>query len=451
MSVRPRAAVPALLLVLAAWSLFAFAGSYRWTSVPVVAGAALAAALARPRPGGRHRYLDLALVVCLLVVAAQLVPLPPSLRLGLAPESAALDAELFLGRRATATGAAYPLSTDPDSTGWALLFAAAVLVLFWSARATLERSGGVRRLCRGVAGLGFLLACLVFVQRALSPRRFYGLWLPTDLTPDPRPLGPFINRNMLATWLVLAIPLVAGYLLARLDARRTARAAGIGADVLDARMVWIAASLCLMLATLLASLSRSGLAGAAAAGLVLLLLARRHLRATQVAGLAGGLVGLGLIAALYANVPALADRFGDVYASGLGGRVEVWRQTWPMVAAFPLTGIGVGAFERGMSVYQTSNRTLFVNHAHNEYLQVLVEGGLLLAVPLWIAIGIAAWRVARRLRTDRTSVFWIRAGAAAALAGVAVQSVWDIGLRQPANAVLFAAVAAIALHRPRDP
>jgi hypothetical protein len=47
---------------------------------------------------------------------------------------------------------------------------------------------------------------------------------------------------------------------------------------------------------------------------------------------------------------------------------------------------------------------------------------------------------------DRTAVFWIRAGAASGMLAVAVQSVWDTGLRMPANAVLFSLLAAIALH-----
>ena len=54
--------------------------------------------------------------------------------------------------------------------------------------------------------------------------------------------------------------------------------------------------------------------------------------------------------------------------------------------------------------------------------------------------------IARRLREDRSAAFWIRAGAASGLVAVAVQSVWETGLQRPANAVLFAILAAVALH-----
>ena len=443
----PRSSIAALILVLIGWSLFAFAGSYWWTSVPTIAGAAAAVLAAPPRFGRPHRLLDLSLALCLLATAAQLVPLPSEYRYALSPGAPALERALFLDPAAgPLAGPSRPLSMDPASTRWSLLLGGAIVALFWSARAAFEERGGIRRVSRGIAGLGLVLACVVFVQRAVSPRLFYGWWSPLDLTPDPRPLGPFINRNMLATWLMLAIPTVVGYLLARLNARR----AGGVQDAIDARTLWLSAALCLMLATLLASLSRSGLAGVATAFFLLILLARQRLPRAQVAALAAGMVSLAVLAALYANVPALAARVGDVFASGLGGRLEVWRQTGPMAVDFPLTGLGVGAFERGMSVYQTSTRTLFLNHAHNEYLQVVVEGGLLLAMPVGMAAAAAAWGVMRRLQADRTSVFWIRAGAAAGLLAVAAQSVWDVGLRQPANATLFAAVAAIALHAPRQ-
>jgi O-antigen ligase len=119
-----------------------------------------------------------------------------------------------------------------------------------------------------------------------------------------------------------------------------------------------------------------------------------------------------------------------------------------MARDFAMAGVGVGAFVRGMLVYQESTRLIFINHAHNEYLQILVEGGVLLAAPVLMALVAGGREVARELRADPTPMFWIRAGAAAGLAAAAVQGLWDTGLRMPANAALFALIAAIALHEP---
>jgi hypothetical protein len=47
-------------------------------------------------------------------------------------------------------------------------------------------------------------------------------------------------------------------------------------------------------------------------------------------------------------------------------------------------------------------------------------------------------------------MYWVRAGAASGLVAVAVQSIWETGLRVPANTLLFAVLAAVSLHRPVD-
>jgi O-antigen ligase len=155
-----------------------------------------------------------------------------------------------------------------------------------------------------------------------------------------------------------------------------------------------------------------------------------------------------LLALPYTNTPALAARLTDTLPADVGGRLAIWRETWAMARDFLAIGIGVGAFERGMLVYQQGSRVMFINHAHNEYLQVLTEGGLLIAFAVVAAIVAGASLVVQRLRSDSVRTFWIRTGALSGLIGVGMQSLWDTALRMPANGVLFAIVAAIALHAP---
>jgi O-antigen ligase len=119
-----------------------------------------------------------------------------------------------------------------------------------------------------------------------------------------------------------------------------------------------------------------------------------------------------------------------------------------MAKDFWLIGIGAGAFERGMVVYQPSPHETFFNHAHNDYLQMLTEGGLLLAIPAIAAAAAGISGIRSLLRSDRSSMYWVRAGAASGLVAVAVQSIWETGLRVPANTLLFAVLSAISLHRP---
>lgn len=444
---RPPAAariVPAGILTIVGWTLLAFAGAYRWTIIPVVIGAVALLLLARPRVmAARTRILDGSLTASLVAVGLQLVPVPAWLRRTVSPSADAVDGALRVGRESAPFG---PLTLDPTSTGWALALGLALIAVFWIARATFERRG-LRDVCRGIAWIGLILAVVVFVQRFASPRHIYGFWAPITQTPDPRPLGPFVNRNDLATWLVLAIPLVIGYATARTVPQLRGERLRVGlARALDARAAILLFAVLLMIAALVASLSRSGLTGVAAALVTLAVVARGRLGSTGARAFAAALVVMLLMALPFTNVAALGVRWGDVLPADVGDRLAIWRASAAMARDFLSTGVGVGAFERGMLVYQRGARFLFFNHAHNEYLQVLVEGGVLLAVPVCVALVVAIARVARLLRRDSDVVFWFRAGAASGVVGVAVQCLWDTGLRMPANGVLFAVAAAMALH-----
>jgi O-antigen ligase len=201
----------------------------------------------------------------------------------------------------------------------------------------------------------------------------------------------------------------------------------------------------LMIATLFISVSRSGLAGLAAALCTLLWLSRGRLTARRRAYAFGALAAIGVAATSFANIGVVASRLGETLEAA-GGRVGVWRQTWPMVRDFWPGGVGIGAFAQAMVRYHRGSYLFYVNHAHNEYLQLLAEGGALAIAAGTIAVLAAARLISRRLATDRTALFWVRAGAASGLVAVAVQCFWETPLGLPANAVLLALLAAIAMH-----
>jgi O-antigen ligase len=185
----------------------------------------------------------------------------------------------------------------------------------------------------------------------------------------------------------------------------------------------------------------------AAAGLAgFMWLARRRMARTGMGWLVAIAATIVAAAATFASWSALTTRVEETISVGLGGRREIWDTTLAMAAEFRLTGVGVGAYERAMTVYQRQPHVFYFNHAHNEYLQMLAEGGVMLAVPAVLAAAGAAWRIWRALDADRSAIFWIRAGAASGLLAVAVQSIWDTGLRVPASAVLFSMLAGLALH-----
>jgi O-antigen ligase len=206
---------------------------------------------------------------------------------------------------------------------------------------------------------------------------------------------------------------------------------------------------CVMTIATLTCESRSGavdLVAAVGAGLIL---GARRLDWAGRALVVVYVLLLSVAALNWANIGTLATRFERTMTAEEDARLDIWRETVPVVRDFWLTGTGLGTYATAMVLYQETRRDVFFNHAHNQYLQLASEGGLLLTVPFSIAF-IAFVRLARRrLREDLTPVFWVRVGAAAGAVGLAVQSIWETGIRTPANMVLFAAVAACLVAAPR--
>jgi O-antigen ligase len=392
--------------------------------------------------------LDWSLLACLLAVGAQLIPLQASLRDRLSPQAFAVDRIVALDAQ-PAMRPAHALSVDVESTVWALALGAAYIGVFWCARAMFA-GGGVRTTVRTIAWMGMALTMLVAVQRATSPALLYWTWRP--ISAGASPYGPFVNRNGLAGWLAMAVPLVIGYAMARYHSQPRSSGHTIPGSSIDSMQLGLAAAAILMTGGLLASLSRAGILGGGLGLIAFVALSRRRFRSGRgVVWMIAGLAALVAMASAYANLGRLALRLQETTEQGVWGRRAIWRDTWRMVSDFPFAGVGAGAFQHAMLVYQQGSRLFFFNHAHNEYLQILAEGGLLVAVPAAIALIVAVGLMARSLGADRTPIFWIRTGAICGIVAIAVQGIWDTGLRTPANGVLFAAIAAIALHEPRPP
>jgi O-antigen ligase len=288
-----------------------------------------------------------------------------------------------------------------------------------------------------------VLAAIGMAQHATAPHLLYWMFPTRSATP----FGPFMNHSDFATWIVMALPLTAGYLIARLHSRR--RSDGVAAsmaDVFDNTAMWLTTAVGLMAAALVVGLSRSGLIAAVVGLGSLWALSSARMSGRGRAWLLAGFVATAAIGAAYANTNAISARVSETINLGLGGRQAIWRETWPMIKDFWLTGVGPGAYERAMTVYQQSPRVVYFNHAHNDYIQIAAEGGLLLVVPAFVIAIAGAWRIHRALNADGSAIYWVRAGAVGGLVAVAVQSLWETGLRVPANGLLFAVLAAISMY-----
>jgi O-antigen ligase len=127
-------------------------------------------------------------------------------------------------------------------------------------------------------------------------------------------------------------------------------------------------------------------------------------------------------------------------------RPAIWADTLRIAKDFWLTGTGLNTYGVSTLFYQTSVPGQHLREAHNDYLQLAAEGGLLLGVPILITIVTFCREVRRRLREDVGSIWWIGMGAVTGLLAIALQSTVEFSLQMPGNAALFAVVAGLAIH-----
>jgi O-antigen ligase len=448
----PDRALTAACLALVAWGVFPFGAVHDWALWPLVSAAALLGAFGCAA-GERSRATLVALAAAplLAAVVAQLLPLPKEL-IHMAGTGE------FLGRYdvgvAADARALHPLSVAPALTARAFLMLAALVAFVCGLAALLDRRPALlRAIVPPLAILAVCVAVFALVQKATFNGKIYWFW-ESQFRAASNYYGPFVNRNHFAGWMMLATALTAGWLLGQLQ--------GLGRGIKPGwrnRILWLsspeagralmtAALVAVMFVSVLWSMSRSGIGGTTLALCLLAIAAWRRF-----AGGARRLVALGALAMVL--LVAVAWRGADTLSAWYGRtqtfewRVELWKDTLPALRDFWITGSGLNTYGQVMLLYPQTNTEVHAQQAHNDYLQLAVEGGLLVGIPVLIVVGLFVAVVRRRLAQPQSEMtWWIRMGAVAGICGMAVQSTVEFSLQIPGIAVLFAVMVAIAIHAP---
>jgi len=152
------------------------------------------------------------------------------------------------------------------------------------------------------------------------------------------------------------------------------------------------------------------------------------------------LVGLGLVILVFGAVLILNRDQGLL---GDDPRMEIFSITFLAIRDHWVLGSGLGTFLGLYPVYEPTELIVreYTNHAHNDYLELWLEGGLLFV----ILIGLYGWIYAKSL-----SLNLFKLAAFLAVGAVLLHSIVDYPLRTMAIGVLFAALNGIALRKNRQ-
>jgi O-antigen ligase len=309
-----------------------------------------------------------------------------------------------------------------------------------------------------------LILVLVFLGiatlQALLGLAQYGSAAQTDSA-----LGTYLNRNHLAGLLEMALPVSLALLAATVGHTRPPHAAGRHGRRKRTFRQWVArfsvtrinqaaalgaVSLAILLG-LIFTRSRAGVTLAMVGILLSTLMFSYRLGGRNTYGLIGTFTAVGVgTASLIGLVPVWSrftytDPFED-------GRWKIFDATVRAIGEFFPLGSGAGTFVEVLRRFHPASFPgVTINRAHNDYLEWLLEFGLIAGVLIlvWLLFYVRQWgRVWKR--GDWTIWRFAQAGAGIALLLMMLHTLVDYNLRTPANAVATALVAAVFFHRTRS-
>jgi O-antigen ligase len=323
-----------------------------------------------------------------------------------------------------------------DTVSEALLYCAYGMLCFLAGQ-VLVRSAQARKIAVVLALYGFTLAALALLQGIAPNGKLYwvrqprlGGWI----------YGPYVNHNHYAGLMEMLVPIPLVLSLTTLAEEKERIAAGISAAV--------------MTGTVFLSGSRGGILALLVEFAVLAFIVVRQKKALRLA------IGVGAFAIVLVSLLTwlggreLTERVssipGETRREISGGmRLSIDRDAVRMFRQKPVFGWGLGTFPVVYPEFRSFYTNFFVNEAHDDYLQLLVEMGVLgFGVMLWFLV------VVYRTALPKISKWNSDLGGAVTLActlgltGILIHSVVDFNLQIPANAAWFYVLCTIAAAPP---
>jgi O-antigen ligase len=319
-----------------------------------------------------------------------------------------------------------------DSMSGAFLYCAYGMLAFLTVQ-TLRRGSQARWLAVILSVYGAGMAMFALLQGISPNGKLYwvrqprlGGWI----------YGPYVNHNHYAGLMEMLVPIPLVIAASRLATTKERVAAGAAAV--------------LMASTIFLSSSRGGMLAFVAELIVLAVVMIRQRQGLRAAVGIGGFLVIVLALLVWLGGSQLHERvtsIGTETRTELSGgmRLSIDRDGLRMFAKKPVLGWGLRSFPIIYPQFRSFYTNFFVNEAHDDYLQLLVEMGALgFATMIWFLV--VLFRAAIKKLDNWTGEI---SGASAlacllGLTGILVHGWVDFNLQIPANAAFFYALCSIA-------
>jgi len=345
------------------------------------------------------------------------------------------------------------ISLDAEATWLTLEILLVLLIAFLLSANFLTIANRLSWLRNFLIFFGLALAVFGLVQRFTWTGKFY--WLIETSAPVSSAFGPFVNHNHFAGYVEMIAPIPVGLILRRAVRGELAFLYGFAAAIMGLAVVM--------------SLSRGGMISLAASLMFVVAFGFKRAAGEDFGARRSSLqhyagkwsIAPSRIGAMLVMFFTIGAGVWWVGADSVIRRVEkgelvmdapskdpgketffqsrgwIWRDTVAMIRENWVTGVGLGAFHTTYPIYSTRDGTLVVSQAHNDYLQILADGGILGAIiALWF-IFLVARDTVRASRHRNPVMAGTALGAAGGLFALLVHSLFDFNFQIPSNALLF--------------
>ena len=208
---------------------------------------------------------------------------------------------------------------------------------------------------------GFLICIFAIIQKFTWNGKIY--WCKKII--HGAPFGPYVNRDHFAGYINLVIPLSFGLMLSRIDI---------------SKRIFVGFITTVMISTLVLSLSRGGVLSFLGS-MIFLSIMFFFFKESEKKRL---LYILGILLTVFlfvfwldwAPVIKRLSTIADSESGILSSRLLVWQASLGIVRKFPLFGTGLGTYFCTFPGYRPYEINSFFRHAHNDYLQLITETGV---------------------------------------------------------------------------
>lgn len=328
------------------------------------------------------------------------------------------------------SGIARTISLEPFWTKAFAYHGFALFIFFAAAIAFIDSTKRLKKVVWLITIFGFAYSFFAVLQSVLSPDKIYGLY---DVTLKAS-YGSFVNRHNFAAFIEMAIAVPLGMMF-------------VGAVEKDRKLLFITA-IGLMGIALILSGSRGGLVAFLAEIFFLVILTTKTKSSGQFVlkiGLSVALVAVVIVGAIMVGGESSLTRISESVGSDnvTSGRTEIWSVSLEIIKSSLPFGAGLGAYSVAYTPYDTFNGLSRVEQAHNDYLQVLTDAGL-----IGLIIGAAFLFLffktgLKNVNAKNTFRRGVAVGAFAGCFAVLVHSFFDFVLHTTAVSVMFLTLLAL--------